>query len=89
MAAPALRPNLRSWYSSLFTRADASRSRQFGGSGLGLSVVRAIALAHRGRATFRPSAAGGLDFRAHATSHLTPYLLFPGYKCIVIATAIV
>ncbi len=34
-----------------FSRAEPSRSRRFGGSGLGLSVVRAVAEAHHGRAT--------------------------------------
>ncbi|BCQ28683.1 HAMP domain-containing protein [Caballeronia novacaledonica] len=59
---PGLAPEFAKLVFEPFTRADASRSRQFGGSGLGLSVVRAIALAHRGRATFRPSAAGGSIF---------------------------
>lgn len=45
-----------------FARAEPSRSRQFGGSGLGLSVVRAIAEAHRGRAQYRTSVAGGSIF---------------------------
>jgi len=31
------------------------------GTGLGLSVVRPVALAHRGHATVRPRPAGGLD----------------------------
>jgi signal transduction histidine kinase len=34
-----------------FYRADASRSSKTGGSGVGLSVVRAIAEAHGGTAT--------------------------------------
>ena len=33
-----------------FYRADASRSRDRGGSGLGLSIVAAVAEAHGGRA---------------------------------------
>lgn len=45
-----------------FARAEPSRSRRFGGSGLGLSVVRAIAEAHRGRAQYRTSVAGGSIF---------------------------
>jgi len=47
----------------LFSRADASRSRNFGGSGLGLSVVRAIAAAHRGQVSYGPSPIGGAMFR--------------------------
>jgi two-component system, OmpR family, sensor histidine kinase AdeS len=52
-----------------FTRADASRSRKFGGAGLGLSVVRAIALAHDGTATYRPSGSGGSVFELTLPRH--------------------
>lgn len=45
-----------------FARAEPSRSRRFGGSGLGLSVVRAIAEAHGGQARYRTSDAGGSVF---------------------------
>lgn len=41
-------------------RLDASRTRRTGGSGLGLSIVRAIAARHDGRVTFRRSSLGGL-----------------------------
>ena len=41
-------------------RADPARSRREGGSGLGLSIVRAIVQAHRGRVTAGPSSLGGL-----------------------------
>lgn len=46
----------------IFSREESSRSRRFGGSGLGLSVVRAIAEAHGGRAQYRTSPAGGSIF---------------------------
>ena len=36
-----------------FYRADASRNSETGGSGIGLSVVRAVAVAHGGKADFR------------------------------------
>lgn len=45
-----------------FSRAESSRSRQSGGSGLGLSVVRAIAVAHKGDARYRRSEMGGAIF---------------------------
>lgn len=45
-----------------FSRADASRSRRSGGSGLGLSIVRAIAEAHGGSASCRNSSRGGAVF---------------------------
>ncbi|WP_414440892.1 ATP-binding protein [Burkholderia sp. 22PA0106] len=59
---PGLSPDFAPLVFEPFTRADASRSRKFGGAGLGLSVVRAIALAHGGQATFRPSQSGGSVF---------------------------
>ncbi|MGZ4289370.1 MAG: sensor histidine kinase [Gaiellaceae bacterium] len=45
-----------------FARADDARSRREGGSGLGLSIVAAIARAHGGSATARNRAGGGAAF---------------------------
>jgi two-component system, OmpR family, sensor histidine kinase AdeS len=45
-----------------FTRAEPSRLRKYGGSGLGLSVVRAIATAHTGEARYRSAPTGGSIF---------------------------
>lgn len=46
-----------------FYRADPSRSRASGGSGLGLSIVAALAEAHGGTVTCARGAAGGARFR--------------------------
>jgi two-component system, OmpR family, sensor histidine kinase AdeS len=45
-----------------FWRAEQSRNRETGGSGLGLSVVRAIAEAHSGTASLENRAQGGVCF---------------------------
>jgi two-component system sensor histidine kinase BaeS/two-component system sensor histidine kinase AdeS len=52
-----------------FWRSEASRSRQTGGSGLGLSVVRAIADAHGGQAhaANRPDGGAVLEIRLPAS----------------------
>jgi signal transduction histidine kinase len=44
-----------------FRRLDGDRRVDRGGAGLGLSIVRAIATAHQGRATARPLDNGGLE----------------------------
>jgi two-component system sensor histidine kinase AdeS len=59
---PGLAPDFAPHAFDTFSRAEASRSRRHGGAGLGLSVVRAIAEAHHGRARYRASAAGGAIF---------------------------
>ncbi|WP_248817761.1 HAMP domain-containing sensor histidine kinase [Frankia sp. AgB32] len=46
-----------------FYRADPGRSRDAGGSGLGLSIARAVAQAHGGRVEYRPTPGGGATFR--------------------------
>ncbi|VWD13518.1 two-component system sensor histidine kinase [Burkholderia lata] len=45
-----------------FRRVDDTHSNQKGGSGLGLAVVAAIAQAHAGAASCRPTARGGTAF---------------------------
>lgn len=44
-----------------FYRPDRSRSRKTGGFGLGLSIVRSVAEAHRGRVDITARPEGGLD----------------------------
>jgi two-component system sensor histidine kinase BaeS/two-component system sensor histidine kinase AdeS len=46
-----------------FWRAEPSRSRASGGSGLGLSVVKSIALAHGGNVEALPRKGGGMIFQ--------------------------
>jgi two-component system OmpR family sensor kinase len=45
-----------------FYRAETSRSREFGGAGLGLSIVAAVVEAHDGSSTYEPSPSGGARF---------------------------
>lgn len=47
---------------NVFQRGEASRSRAMGSSGLGLSVVRAIAEVHGGHASYRKGEKGGALF---------------------------
>jgi signal transduction histidine kinase len=44
-----------------FQRFDNSRSRESGGSGLGISIMRAIVTEHHGEMGFRKSRFGGLE----------------------------
>jgi len=46
-----------------FHRADPERSRDQGGSGLGLSIVAAVVDAHGGRVRVSETAGGGATFR--------------------------
>ncbi|WP_395065763.1 ATP-binding protein [Paraburkholderia silvatlantica] len=59
---PGLPPGFAPHAFDPFTRADASRSRHSGGTGLGLSVVKAIAQAHHGQVHYRASPTGGAVF---------------------------
>jgi two-component system, OmpR family, sensor kinase len=45
-----------------FYRADASRSRDSGGAGLGLSIVNAVVVAHGGHVTVKETSGGGATF---------------------------
>lgn len=59
---PGLPPSFANRAFEPFARADDSCSRIYGGSGLGLSVVRAIAEAHGGKASCWNSSRGGAIF---------------------------
>jgi two-component system OmpR family sensor kinase len=45
-----------------FYRSESSRSREFGGAGLGLSIVAAVASAHDGSARYEAVPSGGARF---------------------------
>ena len=55
-----------------FWRAETSRARHSGGSGLGLSVVRAIAEAHDGTATLANHDGGGAIFTLRLPAGIAP-----------------
>ena len=59
-----------------FQRLETSRSRETGGAGLGLAVVRAIARGHGGEVTLHNRASGGL--RARVALPLAPTAPAPG-----------
>jgi len=61
-SGPGLTPDFARLAFDPFTRAESSRLRQLGGSGLGLSVVRAVALAHGGSVQYCSSPEGGARF---------------------------
>ena len=58
---PGLGVSFQSVVFEPFQRAEASRSREFGGSGLGLSIVKAIAEAHGGTVQAHTRDGGGLE----------------------------
>ncbi|MGJ7530774.1 ATP-binding protein [Variovorax sp. GB1P17] len=59
---PGLTPEFARQAFDPFMRDEPSRLRQYGGSGLGLAVVRAIVLAHSGEVRYLRSSAGGSIF---------------------------
>jgi two-component system OmpR family sensor kinase len=60
---PGIPPDVMGRVFERFFRADPSRSRASGGSGLGLSIVAAIAEAHGGRVEAESPEGGGATFR--------------------------
>jgi two-component system sensor histidine kinase AdeS len=59
---PGLSPEMATRVFDPFVRGDPARSREVGGNGLGLSVVRAIVEAHGGQLRYRSSKSGGALF---------------------------
>ncbi|MFC6929222.1 sensor histidine kinase [Actinomadura yumaensis] len=59
---PGLTEEQRAKVFERFYRADAARSRDHGGAGLGLSIVAAVAQAHGGTATVRSAPGEGAVF---------------------------
>ncbi|MGH8892587.1 MAG: sensor histidine kinase [Actinomycetes bacterium] len=59
---PGLSPEDRSRVFERFYRADTSRTRAAGGSGLGLSIVAALVAAHGGRVSVQSELGGGSTF---------------------------
>jgi signal transduction histidine kinase len=55
-----------------FARPDGSRSRDDGGAGLGLAIVRAIAAAHGGTATAGNNPDGGAVVGLHLPGAASP-----------------
>ncbi|HYF46854.1 MAG TPA: ATP-binding protein, partial [Acidimicrobiales bacterium] len=56
---PGIPPGDRERVFERFTRLDEARTRDDGGAGLGLSLVRAVVRAHEGRVWIEASPAGG------------------------------
>lgn len=57
---PGVEPELRERIFERFTRADRSRSRRAGSSGLGLAIVAALVAGHRGTVELLPSSVGAV-----------------------------
>lgn len=57
---PGIAPSLIDSIFEPFTRTEASRNRETGGSGLGLTIARAIARSHGGDVTLENRSEGGL-----------------------------
>ena len=59
---PGIAPEHADQVFDRFYRADPGRSRDRGGSGLGLSIAASVVAAHGGQVTLRPTPGGGATF---------------------------
>jgi two-component system OmpR family sensor kinase len=62
---PGLTPEQKARVFERFYRTDSARTRVAGGSGLGLSIVAALAAAHAGSVTVADTPGGGTTFTVH------------------------
>jgi heavy metal sensor kinase len=60
-----------------FFRVDEARSREGGGAGLGLSIVRAICIGHGAEITVESRVGHGSRFRVHFPQHHVPVSVIP------------
>jgi two-component system OmpR family sensor kinase len=77
---PGLAPDEAAHAFERFYRADPARARSGGGSGLGLSIVAAIAAAHGGRATLDTAAGRGATFRVELPRVALPDFELPDFE---------
>jgi signal transduction histidine kinase len=62
-AGPGFPPGFEDAAFDRFTRADASRTRDTGGAGLGLAIARGLVEAHGGEVWVEPPPGGRVAFR--------------------------
>jgi len=62
-SAPGVPPHLLPRLFERLFRVEPSRSREFGGAGLGLALCRAVVQAHGGEIDANPSPLGGVWIR--------------------------
>jgi two-component system OmpR family sensor kinase len=71
-SGPGLEPEQAARVFDRFWRADSARTRVRGGSGLGLSIVRALVIDHGGRVSFHSDVAAGTTVTVRLPAARTP-----------------